>query len=76
MIDKQESNDYITHMITKVIPTKRTENTYRIVFQRFEPTKEQYRDIASFRIESTAGIPVLSKKFAKAITAEFGEGDQ
>lgn len=72
MIDKQEENNYITHMITKVVPTKRTEDTYRIVLQRYNPGKVQYSDIASFRIESKEGVPTLTKKFSKAVTNEFG----
>jgi len=64
---------------TQMMPDKRTDKTYRVVLQHFEPATGphgRYRDIASIRLESESfeTSEKLTRKFKTALADLIGTG--
>ena len=64
----------------KLLPKRRTEQTYRVVLQHFEPEAGphgRYRDVYSIRMESgnMEAPEKMLLKFKKAIADMFGNGN-
>ena len=72
-------NSMVSITNLQMIPRKRTDKTFRIVLQQFDPTggpNGRYRDCASVRLEagSKETLESIKIRWKASISALFGEG--